>query len=196
MLTGGLDEVGWGALAGPVISVVTVFKESDLKLLPSGVRDSKKVSEKKRNELFGSLCVIPHDIGVGHAWPKELDEDPYKALQLSYQRAIEELRVKPDLLYMDGSNKVQSWKGNQIAEPKADLKYREVSAASIIAKVFRDRLMESMSKRYPEYRWAVNKGYGTSDHIEAIRKYGLVLPGTKGEYIHRQHFCRNITRGK
>lgn len=195
---GGLDEVGWGALAGPIITVVAVFGQSDLSLLPPGVRDSKKTTEKQRDMLYLPLCRTALDVGIGHAWPFEIDSmGPTPALQLSYARALDDLCVvKPDQLIVDGSNRVLAWKGPQIVEPKADLNHPQVSAASIIAKWFRDRIMRdyALERRrlgLPDYSWDINKGYGTSDHMEAIRAHGFLF-GEGGPYLHRKAYCRKL----
>ena len=194
--TAGIDEVGWGALAGPVISVVAVFRPPDLLLLPPGVRDSKKTSDAQRRMMFTPICNAAFDVGVGHAWPWEIDiHGPMEALQLSYKRALDEIHPsrKPTLLYVDGSNRVTAWAGKQIVEAKGDVKYREVSAASIIAKHFRDTIMESYAKDFPQYQWQSNKGYGSSDHIEAIKKYGLLADGLNhSRYIHRLRYCKKL----
>jgi ribonuclease HII len=193
VIIAGLDEVGWGALAGPVISVVAAFNDEGLQKLPAGVKDSKQVKEPMRETLYLPLCAAALDVGIGHAWPWEIDDGPYQALQLSYLRALQDLRIKPDLLIVDGKNLVQRWDGNQKAVPKADIKYKEVSAASLIAKVFRDKIMVSFSKVFPEYSWEKNKGYGSIEHDEAIRQFGLVaLDKTPNTYIHRMSYCRKF----
>ena len=202
-IIGGLDEVGWGALAGPIISVVAVFRQKDMVLLPPGVRDSKKCSEIQREMLFDPIIAAAFDTGVGHAWPWEIDSlGPFQALQLTYTRALAELPPsrKPDLLIVDGKNKVYSWGGAQQVEPKADINHKEVSAASIVAKVFRDRMMcdlerERRLKGLPSYGWDQNKGYGTRDHEAAIQKFGLVVdPSDRRNYIHRARFCTKYKR--
>lgn len=195
---GGLDEVGWGALAGPIISVVAVFRQSDLNLLPPGVRDSKKTSESQRAMLYRPLCQVALDVGVGHAWPWEIDTiGGAEALQLSYQRALADLCVaKPDLLIIDGSNRISSWKGKQRVEPKADVNHPQVSAASIIAKWFRDQIMKDYAIKLkgmglPDYHWEINKGYGTPDHTNAIKKYGLLADENNHDrYFHRRRWCK------
>jgi ribonuclease HII len=204
MKVGGLDEVGWGSLAGPVISAVAVFRPSDLLNLPAGVKDSKKTSEAQRNMLYLPLIRATLDVGIGHAWPWEMDKlGAAAALQLSYKRALEDLQVaKPNMLIVDGSNRVEAWKGSQKVEPKADNNHPQVSAASIIAKVFRDSLMASYerdrrAKGLPLYGWDVNKGYGTADHIAAIEKYGVLVDHNDRTpdhslYVHRMHWCRKI----
>lgn len=146
--------------------------------------------------MFTAICAAAYDVGVGHAWPWEIDQySPAEALQLSYRRALEELHPSrvPALLYVDGVNKVKAWKGQQVVEPRGDSKYREVSAASIIAKHFRDTIMATYAKEFPQYNWESNKGYGTPDHVEAIQKYGLLIDGQNHKrYIHRQRYCRKL----
>lgn len=191
------DEVGWGALAGPLISVVTVFRDCDLLHIPESVKDSKLTTDKQRAMLFLELCSCVFDVGVGHAFPPEIDKlGPYWALQKSYERALEELKHKPDILYVDGSeytNKVRSWSGTQIVEAKADAKHKVVSVASIIAKVFRDTIMVDMDRVHPEYGWGHNKGYGSRDHQEAIKKYGLLIDESQPMlYIHRKRYCQRF----
>lgn len=200
MNIGGLDEVGWGALAGPIISVVAVFRPSDMVLLPPGVKDSKKTTDIQREALFLPLCRAAWDVGIGHAWPWEIDQyQPYPALQLSYRRAIADLLPGrlPELLIVDGKNRVEGWKGQQRVEPKADVKFKEVSAASIIAKVFRDTIMSSYGRQLltDPYHWAKNKGYGTEDHLQAIKQHGLMIDGkTKQQYWHRLTYCKKFKR--
>ena len=194
LITGGLDEVGTGALAGFFLSAVAVFRPGDLALLPPGVTDSKKVSERGRESLFLPICRVALDIGFGHAWPWEIDDlGPWEALQLSYTRALADLKFKPDLLYVDGVNGVASWKGRQQVEPKADIRYKEVSAASIVAKVARDRSMRNLHMYFPKYLWDQNKGYGTQEHRDAILEHGLIM-GEKSPmtYIHRRRYCKGI----
>jgi ribonuclease HII len=200
MITGGIDEVGWGALAGPIISVVAVFRPSDLALLPPGVKDSKKTTDIQRETMFLPLCQAAYDVGIGHAWPWEIDQySPYPALQLSYRRALGDLLPgrQPELLYVDGKNRIEKWLGVQQVEAKADVKYKEVSAASIIAKVFRDCIMASYGRILgtDPYGWSKNKGYGTEDHLKAIKENGLLVDGTtKTQYLHRLAYCKRFKR--
>jgi ribonuclease HII len=193
-LTGGLDEVGYGAWAGPIISVVAVFDGKTRGLLPSGVTDSKKVTEKRRAAAFPLLIRACKDVGVGHAWPWEIDHMgvPW-ALQVSYERALNELSHYPTKLIVDGTNRVKVFSGEQVVEPKADLNHLEVSVASMIAKHMRDQMMIDYAKKWPQYHWEGNKGYGSHDHEEAIKMYGLVIDmGDKTNYLHRRLYCRKV----
>ena len=205
-IRGGLDEVGWGALAGPVISVVAVYSDEILGIFPTGVKDSKKTTESQRSALYLPLCSLALDIGIGHAWPEEMDRlGPGVALQLSYKRALDDLKIKPQLLIVDGSNRVKEWDGEQKVEPKADVRYLQVSAASIIAKYFRDTMMKDYAQArkaagLPDYNWIENKGYGTPDHIEAIKQHGLLWDADDKTadhhlYMHRQRYCRKLQKG-
>jgi ribonuclease HII len=198
-LTAGLDEVGWGAGAGPIVSCVAVVCEEDLKKLPKGVTDSKKLSPMKREMLFGELLKVTA-IGIGSCEPEEIDKmGPKFALQETYRRALAELKVVPDLLIVDGTdwtNRVKSWPGEQLVVPKADLHHKCVSVASIVAKVIRDTAMAERAAKLkkvgcPDYNWAVNKGYLTPDHIQAIEKYGL-LYGPEPLYQHRRSYTKNL----
>lgn len=194
-LTGGLDEVGYGAWAGPIISVIAVFPAGTE--YPAGVKDSKQTTEKQRSALYLPLCQLATDVGIGYAWPYEIDKwGAMEALQTSYLRAIEELNVKPTRLIVDGKNKVKYWLDPQLVEPKADVKYQEVAAASIIAKHLRDTMMADYAKQHPQYGWERNRGYGTFDHEQAIKKHGLLVEGDQKTYLHRRLYCRKaLIRG-
>lgn len=199
-LIGGVDEVGYGSFAGPIISVIAVFDDKRISRLPSGIRDSKKLSPAKRRGLELSILDCATDVGYGISYPWEIDEDTYGSLQNSYTRAINEILPinLPEVIYMDGINRINSWQRNQVVEAKADDKYVQVACASILAKVYRDRLMEELDLKYPVYNWKGNKGYGTSDHIQAIWKHGLVLDRNNKHdgYIHRLKYCQNSIRKK
>jgi ribonuclease HII len=193
-LVGGLDEVGFGAWAGPIISVVAVFDEKTRGLLPSGVTDSKKTTEKKRASAFPLLIRACKDVGVGHAWPWEIDGMGVTwALQTSYERALNELSHYPQKLIVDGTNRVKVYHGEQVVEPKADLNHLEVSVASMIAKHMRDQMMIDYAKQWPMYHFDKNKGYGSHDHEEAIKKHGILAdPNAKTNYLHRRLYCRKV----
>lgn len=159
------------------MSAIAVFTQKDLNLLPSGIRDSKKVSQKMRESLFDPILDTASDVGIGAVWPEEINRlTPEKALRLSYDRAVNDLRFGiPDMLIVDGQRLLTGYRGKQRCEPKADLNHVQVSAASIVAKVFRDQVMREMHRRHPAYGWAGNSGYGTKEHEEAIRRYGLTV---------------------
>lgn len=200
MIRAGLDEVGIGALSGPYIAAVALFGEKELLMLPTGVRDSKKTSEAQRGMMYLPICNAAIDVGIGHAWPWEIDRlGPNEALQLAYRRALAEIITPYDTLIVDGNVGVKSFKNVRhrphglIIEPKADVNYREVSAASIVAKWARDEIMISYSKIYPQYHWDENKGYGTESHEDAIRKYGLLVDDANfARYVHRKHYCKKF----
>ena len=188
MIIGGLDECGTGACAGPIISVMAVFNEEDKERLPRGVKDSKKTSRNQRNMLYDQLLNLAVDVGVGWAWPWEIDQGFNAALQLSYERAVHGVNPKftPDYIIVDGINKVQSWSGKQVVEPKADNNHWQVSAASIIGKVFRDRLMVEVGNKFPEYGFSTHFGYCTQSHLDSIKNSGrLIDPFDRARYIHR-----------
>jgi ribonuclease HII len=194
-LVGGLDEVGYGAWAGPIISVVAVFNAAGLRRMPVGVTDSKKLSDTRRSMLYLPIIDAAVDVGIGQAWPWEIDEKGVRwSLQMSYRRALEDLLHKPSLLIVDGKNYVDSFpRKAQRVEPKADLNHPQVSAASIVAKHFRDSIMISYAKEFPGYDWENNKGYGSHTHEEGIRKLGFLTDANnKSRYLHRKHYCRKV----
>lgn len=193
-LIGGLDEVGYGSWAGPIISVVAVFDTEGLHRLPPGVTDSKKTTEKQRSMLYLPIIRAARDIGVGHAWPWEIDcHGVSAALQLSYTRALQDLREQPPRLIVDGSNRVLRYFGEQIVEPKADLNHQQVSAASMVAKHLRDTMMVDYAKQFPGYGWESNKGYGSHEHEEGIHRLGLLIDNDNhNRYLHRRIYTRKV----
>ena len=200
-LIAGLDEVGWGSAAGPLVSVVAVLKESDMALIPKGVTDSKQLSPLRREAFFLQLCAAVTDVGLGSVEPWEIDKlGPKFALQESYKRALAELRTVPDLLVVDGTewtNRVRSWNGKQLVVPKADFTHKEVSIASIIAKVIRDKVMDERHEKLKkalglDYNWKKNKGYLTPDHTAAIKKNGLLFGPDHDHYQHRRSYCKDL----
>jgi ribonuclease HII len=160
--------------------------------MPYGLKDSKSMTERGRESIFQQILHLSVDVGFGWATPEEVDTlGAYPALQKSYSRALNEIRhVSIDHVIIDGDNLVNSWKGGIAALPKADRDHWQVSAASVVAKVFRDRLMVQESSKFPEYLWASNKGYGSGEHMQAIRTFGsLCRPGA---YYHRKSYIKNI----
>ncbi len=174
----GIDEVGRGPLAGPVVAGAVILpKDCDILY----INDSKKLSEKKREELYDIILEKAVSCAVGYASPERIDE--INILQATYEAmrdAIAHLNPVPDLLLNDAVN-IPRVSIPQVPIIKGDAKSISIGAASIIAKVTRDRLMVEYDKVFPEYGFAGNKGYGSAAHIEALKKYGPTP-------IHRRSF--------
>ncbi len=168
---GGVDEVGRGPLIGPVVACCAVLPK-DFKL--EGLTDSKKLSEKKREEFYEYL--VNHVIyGLGVISPEKIDEvNIYEATKLAMQEAIENVRKQINLEYVliDAMPLDLDIPTNSII--KGDAKSISIAAASVIAKVTRDRMMIELDKKYPMYGFAKHKGYPTKKHIEAMHEYGLI----------------------
>ncbi len=178
----GIDEVGRGPLAGPVVAGAVILPK-DCEILY--INDSKKLSEKQREALYDEIYEKAIAVGIGMATVETIDEinilqATYKAMQM----AIQNLSVKPDLLLNDAVT-IPNVDIVQVPIIKGDAKSISIAAASIVAKVTRDRMMEEYDKIYPQYGFASNKGYGSSVHIEALKKYGACD-------IHRKTFLKNI----
>ena len=178
----GVDEVGRGPLAGPVTAGAVILpKNCDILYM----NDSKKLSEKKREELHKEIMEKAIGVGIGWVGPERIDE--INILQATYEAmrdAISKLSVLPDILLNDAVT-IPQVNIKQIPIIKGDAKSISIAAASIVAKVTRDRLMVKYDGIYPEYGFASNKGYGSPMHIEAIKKYGLTP-------IHRKSFIKNL----
>ena len=165
----GIDEVGRGPLAGPVVAGAVILPE-DCQILY--LNDSKKLSEKKREELYEIIMEQAIAVGIGYASHTRIDE--INILQATYEamrEAISKLSVRPQILLNDAVT-IPMVEIPQVPIIKGDAKSVSIAAASIVAKVTRDRLMVKYSELMPEYGFASNKGYGSQSHIEAIRKYG------------------------
>ncbi len=179
----GIDEVGRGPLAGPVYAAAVILpKDSDILYL----NDSKKLSEKKREELYDVIMDKAVAVGIGCASEKRIDE--INILQATFEamtEAVKNLQVKPGALLIDAVHIPQLEEYKQISIIKGDAKSVSIAAASIIAKVTRDRVMKEMALKYPEYGFDSNKGYGSEAHIAAIKKYGPCD-------IHRRSFIGNF----
>ena len=176
LITAGVDEVGRGCLAGPVVSAAVVFKKGiNLELL----KDSKKINFKKRIEI--SNHIKNHSFyAVGLASVDEiLDLNILQASLLSMKRALTSLSVEPDLTLIDG-NFAPSGLKNYKTIINGDEKIKVISAASIIAKVYRDKLMIKLSEKFSNYAWESNFGYGTKAHIEGLKKFGVTSHHRKG----------------
>ena len=180
IMEAGIDEVGRGCLAGPVVSAAVILPEGFSHPI---IKDSKKMSEKKRDEAFRIIQENSIAISVGISDPEEIDSiNILQATFVSMKKAIDGLSVVPSKLLIDG-DKFPGHKGIPFeCIIKGDSKVQSISAASIIAKVTRDRLMKDLAKKFPHYLWESNVGYGTKDHMDAIEKNGL-------SKHHRRSFC-------
>ena len=178
----GIDEVGRGPLAGPVVAGAVILpKDCDILYL----NDSKQLSEKKREELYSVIMEKAVSVGLGYSSHEVIDE--INILQATYtamREAVSKLDPAPDLLLNDAV-KIPGININQVPIIKGDTLSASISAASIVAKVTRDRMMVKYDEIYPEYGFARNKGYGSSEHIEALKKYGPTP-------IHRKSFIGNF----
>ncbi len=178
----GIDEVGRGPLAGPVVAGAVILpKDCDILYL----NDSKQLSEKKREELYAVIMEKAIATGLGFVAPQRIDE--INILQATYEpmrEAVSKLNPQPDLLLNDAVT-IPGILVKQVPIIKGDAKSISIAAASIIAKVTRDRLMVDYDTVYPEYGFASNKGYGAKAHLEALKKYGPTP-------IHRQSFIKNL----
>lgn len=178
----GVDEAGRGPLAGPVYAAAVVLKKGQT---IEGVNDSKKLSEKKRELLFDKIIAECEEYSIGTASEKEIDEiNILQATFLAMKRAVEGLSVKPECALVDG-NQVPPLECDVETVVKGDSKSESIAAASILAKVSRDRYMLEMAKKYPQYGFEKHKGYGTKLHYEMIEKYGICD-------IHRKTFLKKV----
>lgn len=176
----GIDEAGRGPWVGNVVAGAVVILDRALdKELLGNLNDSKKLSKTKREKLYSLLRSAEQKgqvcIGVGEASPKEIDE--YNILQatfLAMRRAFEKLNIKPDIALIDGNRTDKKFPIPSQTVIKGDAKSYSISAASIVAKVWRDKEMEELAEKYPHYGFERNAGYGTKEHIEGIKKYGVI----------------------
>lgn len=178
----GIDEVGRGPLAGPVAAAAVILpKDCDILY----INDSKKLSAAKREELYDVIMEKAAAVGIGMVGPERIDE--INILQATYEamrEAISNLQIKPDILLNDAVT-IPNIEIKQVPIIKGDAKSISIGAASIIAKVTRDRMMEEYDKVYSGYGFASNKGYGSAEHIEALKRQGPTP-------IHRRSFIRNL----
>lgn len=178
----GVDEAGRGPLAGPVCAAAVILPEH---LQIPGLTDSKKLTDKKRRELFPLIQEKAVAYGIGFASEKEIDEiNILQATFLAMQRAMDQLSVRPELALIDG-NREKDFGLPVKTVVKGDSLSANIAAASILAKVSRDDLMLKMDEAYPEYGFAIHKGYGTKAHYAALREYG---PSP----IHRMTFLKKF----
>ncbi len=167
----GVDEAGRGALAGPVVAAAVVLPPVPALI---GVNDSKKLSESERETLYTEIIDRAISIGVALGTPRRIDRDNIlNATLFTMGKAVNNLSVTPDIVLIDGRDKINI-STRVVAIPGGDAKSLSIAAASIVAKVTRDRMMQKLHNRYPVYNFTRNKGYGTKEHLEAISKYGII----------------------
>lgn len=179
----GIDEAGRGPLAGPVVCASVIMPIESEKII-DGINDSKKLTEKKREELFDKIIQVAISYSIIEIDEKTIDEiNILNATKLGMKRALESLSVKPDLVLIDAVKIQTDIPQDNII--KGDALSYNIAAASILAKVYRDRKMKQLSSIYPLYNFEKHKGYGTKEHIEALKKYGKCA-------IHRYTFIKNF----
>jgi ribonuclease HII len=190
---GGVDEVGRGALAGVVTAAAVILPvEAIDSLTEMGVTDSKKLSPKRRQELATEISAVAIATAIGSATVAEIERlNILQATFLAMKRAIAELNPPPTGCWIDGNRPIPRLHLPQTTLISGDSRSISIAAASIIAKVDRDRLMTELSREYPAYDWENNKGYGTLKHRTAIAKYGLT-PHHRSSFISRQLTLGNL----
>ena len=178
----GVDEAGRGPLAGPVCAAAVILPKG---LEIPGLNDSKKLTDKKRRELFPIIQEKALAWGIGWASHEEIDEiNILQATYLAMERAVAQLQVKPDILMIDG-NRAKDFGIPTRTVVKGDSLSASIAAASVLAKVSRDNYMVEIANQYPEYKFEIHKGYGTKAHYEALREHGHSA-------IHRMSFLKKF----
>ena len=182
----GIDEVGRGAVFGPVFSAVVVLTAKNKFILKKlGVMDSKKLTPKKRKLLLPKILLLSSDYGIGQSSAREIDKFGIRvATELSMIRALKKLKEKPSEIITDGPLLLRPWKGIQKNNVSGDSKFTSIAAANIVAKVYRDNLMERLEEKYSGYFLFKNKGYGTKEHLSTIKEDGITN-------LHRKSFLKN-----
>lgn len=176
----GIDEVGRGSFAGPVVAGAVVFHPHSI--TPEGIADSKLLRPRQRERIAEEIRSIAQFHAIAEICVNDINKFGIgKATQMAFRKAIKNLRINPDFVLIDAFYIKHFNRKNQKAIKNGDKICTSIAAASIIAKVYRDKLMRSLHKNFPEYGFAKHKGYGTKLHQNAIRKYGLT-------HIHRQSF--------
>ena len=183
----GIDEVGRGAIFGPIFSAAIVLTEKNgLTLKKLGVKDSKTLTSKKRKLLLPKIISLSSDYGLGQSSVREIDQLGIRyATELSMIRAIKKLKDHPSELMIDGPLSLRLWKGRQRNIISGDSKFTSIAAASILAKVKRDFLMERLEDKYSGYFIFKNKGYGTKEHFSSLKENGI-------SNLHRKSFLTKL----
>lgn len=183
----GADEAGRGPLAGDVYAAAVILPEN---IVIEGLNDSKKLSEKKREKLFGEITEKAVSFCIAAASVEEIEKiNILQAAMLAMKRAVNGLSVTPHAALIDGNKCPDIENIKVISVVKGDAKSANIAAASVLAKVARDRYMKQMALKYPQYGFEKHKGYGTKLHYEMIEKYGVCE-------IHRPSFLKNINHDK
>ena len=178
----GVDEAGRGPLAGPVCAAAVILPDN---FEIPGLNDSKQLTDKKRRELYPVIMSEALSYGIAFVNEKIIDRDNIlQATLMAMRSAVKQLYLKPDMILVDG-NRLTEFGSKAEAIVKGDTKVAAIAAASILAKVARDQYMEAIDAVYPEYGFAIHKGYGTKRHYAAIREYGTCP-------IHRQSFLKKF----
>ncbi len=194
MKIAGLDEAGVGPLAGPIIAAAAVYDNDVCPFLPElwnhkeyKYKDSKQLTEMRREALYDQVIEAAITVGLGWAWPAEIEKHGMGgAHRLCLRRAVDDLQVVPDILIVDGSNyRLHRLETPQKAQNKADELWWQVACASIVAKAYHDRIMRDYHETYPGFGFRTNKGYGTAEHIRALHTVGPTP-------IHRPLMIRKI----
>lgn len=182
----GIDEAGRGPLAGPVCAAAVILPNG---LVIDGVNDSKKLSEKKRERLYNEIIESALSYSVQFIFQDVIDEiNIRQATHAAMQNAVNDLKIRPDILIVDGNDNIDFDNIETLYIKKGDSLSQSIAAASILAKVTRDRYIVELSKDFPEYGLEKHKGYATKAHMEAIRKYGV-------KPIHRKTFMTDKVLG-
>ena len=183
----GIDEVGRGAIFGPIFSAAIVLTEKNgLTLKKLGVKDSKTLTPKKRKLLLPKIIALSSDFSLGQSSVREIDQLGIRyATELSMIRAIKKLKDHPSELMIDGPLSLRLWKGHQRNIISGDSKFTSIAAASILAKVKRDFLMERLEDKYSGYFIFKNKGYGTKEHFSSLKANGI-------SNLHRKSFLTKL----
>ena len=186
-LIAGVDEVGKGCLFGPVFAgAVILSKENESNLLSKGLKDSKKLNFRQRNNLVPLIKSNSIDWGLGQASAKEIDNIGIrKATEKAMIRALEKLSSLPDLILVDGILPICSWPGKQNTQVRGESHFPSIAAASVLAKVARDALISRLARKYPLYGLEKNKGYGTKIHRTKLIKVGA-------SKLHRKSFLSKL----
>lgn len=182
----GIDEAGRGPLCGSVVAACVILKKDTV---IEGINDSKKLSEKKRELLYDEIMNKALAVGIGQADMSVIEDvNILNATKTAMLDALNNICIKPDYVLIDGNQKIDIDISNETVI-SGDALSISIAAASIIAKVTRDKMLYQADKLYPEYNFAKNKGYGTKAHIQAIAEYGLTP-------IHRESFCKHFEKAK